>query len=91
MPGSTASWCSGCRGGVPVAFEVSRELDAPLDVFLMRKLGVPGQEELALIDALGLADETIEAIRVRRAHPLPTWHCRADGRTLAQHHACMTI
>lgn len=36
------------RGGVPVAFEVARELDAPLDIFLVRKLGVPGQKELAM-------------------------------------------
>src|SRR6266852_387384 len=36
------------RGGVPVAFEVARALDAPLDVFLVRKLGVPGHEELAM-------------------------------------------
>lgn len=36
------------RGGVPVAYEVARELHAPLDVFLVRKLGVPGQEELAM-------------------------------------------
>src|SRR4030088_547412 len=36
------------RGGVPVAYEVARALDAPLDVFLVRKLGVPGHEELAL-------------------------------------------
>ena len=36
------------RGGVPVAFEVARALDAPLDVFLVRKLGVPGQPELAV-------------------------------------------
>jgi len=34
------------RGGVPVAFEVAKELHAPLDVFIVRKLGVPGQEEL---------------------------------------------
>jgi len=36
------------RGGVPVAFEVATSLNAPLDVFLVRKLGVPGHEELAM-------------------------------------------
>lgn len=36
------------RGGVPVAFEVATALGAPLDVFVVRKLGVPGQEELAI-------------------------------------------
>src|SRR3979411_2009837 len=36
------------RGGVPVAYEVARALGAPLDVFLVRKLGVPGHEELAM-------------------------------------------
>ena len=36
------------RGGVPVAYEVARELGAPIDVFLVRKLGVPGHEELAM-------------------------------------------
>lgn len=36
------------RGGVPVAFEVARVLGASLDVFLVRKLGVPGREELAM-------------------------------------------
>src|SRR5258705_2644832 len=35
------------RGGVPVAHEVARALDAPLDIFLVRKLGVPGHEEFA--------------------------------------------
>jgi putative phosphoribosyl transferase len=65
------------RGGVPVAFEVARALDAPLDVFLVRKLGVPGHQELAMgaiasggvrvlnrevIDALGLPDAVIEAV-----------------------------
>ncbi len=36
------------RGGVPVAFEVAQELNATLDIFLVRKLGVPGHEELAM-------------------------------------------
>src|SRR5438270_1824474 len=36
------------RGGVPVAYEVARVLNAPLDVFVVRKLGVPGYEELAM-------------------------------------------
>jgi predicted phosphoribosyltransferase len=36
------------RGGVPVAFEVARAIGAPLEVFTVRKIGVPGQEELAM-------------------------------------------
>ena len=36
------------RGGVPVAYEVAKALRAPLDVFIVRKLGVPGREELAM-------------------------------------------
>jgi putative phosphoribosyl transferase len=36
------------RGGVPVAYEVAKALKAPLDIFLVRKLGVPGRQELAL-------------------------------------------
>lgn len=36
------------RGGVPVGYEVAETLDAPLDVFLVRKLGVPGREEVAM-------------------------------------------
>src|SRR5438876_12042845 len=36
------------RGGVPVGYEVAKALHAPLDVFIVRKLGVPGHEELAL-------------------------------------------
>jgi len=36
------------RGGVPVAYQVAKTYDLPLDIFLVRKLGVPGQEELAM-------------------------------------------
>src|SRR5256714_11303909 len=36
------------RGGVPVAYEVAKKLRVPLDVFIVRKLGVPGHEELAM-------------------------------------------
>ena len=36
------------RGGVPVAFEVARSLRAPMDIYVVRKLGLPGEEELAI-------------------------------------------
>src|SRR5690349_4291919 len=36
------------RGGIPVAYEVALALNAPLDIFLVRKLGMPGREELAM-------------------------------------------
>src|SRR5512145_3121266 len=57
------------RGGVPVAYEVAQRLDAPLDVFVVRKLGVPGHEELAMgaIASGGvrlLNDDVIEALGV---------------------------
>jgi len=57
------------RGGVPVALEVARVLHAPLDVFLVRKLGTPGQEELAMgaIASGGirvLNDEVIQSLHV---------------------------
>ncbi len=65
------------RGGVPVAFEVAKELRAPLDVFLVRKLGLPGHEELAMgaiatggvrvlnddvVDYMEVSDDVIDAI-----------------------------
>jgi putative phosphoribosyl transferase len=65
------------RGGVPVAFEVAKALQAPLDVFLVRKLGTPGRCELAMgaiatggvrvlneevVRTLGIPMETIEAV-----------------------------
>jgi len=65
------------RGGVPVGFEVAKALHAPLDVFVVRKLGVPGHEELAmgaiasggicvlneeLVRAAGIPNEVINAV-----------------------------
>jgi predicted phosphoribosyltransferase len=51
------------RGGVPVAAEIAAELTAPLDVFMVRKLGVPGQEELAM-GAVASGDVIIRNDRV---------------------------
>lgn len=68
------------RGGLPVAHEVAAALTAPLDVFLVRKLGVPGHEELAMgaiasggvrvfnrevVDELMLTGDAIDAVVVR--------------------------
>jgi putative phosphoribosyl transferase len=68
------------RGGVPVGFEVARRLRAPLDVLIVRKIGAPGQEELALgavasggaeylnaelIAELGLPQGVLDGIRER--------------------------
>src|SRR2546421_831438 len=73
------------RGGVPVAYEVAKELDAPLDVFLVRKLGVPGHEELAMgaiatggvrvlneqvVEALLIPDSIIDRVAEREAAEL---------------------
>ena len=60
------------RGGVPVAFEVAKALRAPLDVFVVRKLGTPGQPELAMgaIASGGvrvLNDEVVKALRIDEA------------------------
>jgi predicted phosphoribosyltransferase len=73
------------RGGVPVAYEVARALDAPLDVALVRKLGAPGQPELGIgavgedgtvildgetMAALGVTREQIQAIAERETAEL---------------------
>lgn len=73
------------RGGVPVAFEVARALAAPLDVFVVRKLGVPGYPELAMgaiasggvrvlnhevVQAVGIRADDIDRVAVREEQEL---------------------
>jgi predicted phosphoribosyltransferase len=73
------------RGGVPVAHEVARALDVPLDVFLVRKLGVPGRKELAfgalasggvrvlneeLVQHLGISPQVIAAVTAAERNEL---------------------
>ena len=55
------------RGGVPVGFEVAEFLDVPLDVFLERKLGVPGHEELALG---AIASGGVRVLNPRKLRPV---------------------
>jgi putative phosphoribosyl transferase len=73
------------RGGVPVGFEVAKALNAPLDVFVVRKLGVPGHEELAMgaiatggvrvlnrevVQGLGIPEYMIDAIAAKEDREL---------------------
>jgi putative phosphoribosyl transferase len=73
------------RGGVPVGYEVARALNAPLDIMLVRKLGVPGHEELAMgaiasggvrilsddiVQALGISDRLIATVAANEEHEL---------------------
>jgi predicted phosphoribosyltransferase len=73
------------RGGMPVAAEVASALGAPLDVFVVRKLGVPGHEELAMgaiasggvrvlnddvVDAVGIPEREIDAVAARELETL---------------------
>ena len=73
------------RGGVVVGFELARELALPLDIYLVRKLGVPGREELAMgaiagdgtrvlntsvIAHLGITDEEIASIALHEGREL---------------------
>jgi putative phosphoribosyl transferase len=73
------------RGGVPVGAEVARALKAPLEVFVVRKLGLPGREELAMgaiasggvrvlnrdvVESMGIPEDVIDAVAARESREL---------------------
>ena len=84
------------RGGVPVAYEVARALNLPLDVFVVRKLGVPGHEEYAMgaiasggvrvlnnqvIKMLGISDAAVDEVaRAEQAELERREHLYRDDR-----------
>ena len=83
------------RGGVPVAYEVAKALGAPLGVFVVRKLGVPGHEEVAMgalasgglvvldtgvVQRLGIGRNQLEAVVSREAEELRRREAAYDGR-----------
>lgn len=84
------------RGGVPVAHEVAQQLRLPLDIFILRKLGVPGEEELALgaiasggtivinqsvVDELGISEDEIRAVAEGEKLEIERRETRVSERT----------
>src|SRR5512138_241406 len=95
------------RGGVPVAYEVALALNAPLDICIVRKLGLPGREELAIgavasggvrvlnediIYALGIPDELINVVAQRELQEVERReHEYRGGRPSRDVHDCTVI
>jgi putative phosphoribosyl transferase len=86
------------RGGVPVGFEVAKALHAPLDVVIVRKLGTPGQEELAMgaitsggvrvlndrvVQALGISEKEIDSVAAKEQKELERRERLYRGRRAA--------
>ena len=95
------------RGGVPVAFEVAKALHVPLDVFVVRKLGVPGHEELAMgaiatggvrvlneevVQMLHIPDKVIDEVTAREQQELERReHLYRDYLPPPEVHDCTVI
>jgi putative phosphoribosyl transferase len=94
------------RGGVPVGYEVAKALDAPLDIFLVRKLGVPGGEELAMgaiasggvkvlneevIRLEGISDRAIESVYEKELEELRRRELAYRGNSAPQQIRDMTV
>jgi putative phosphoribosyl transferase len=94
------------RGGVPVAYEVAKALGAPLGIFLVRKLGVPHREEVAmgaiasggvivldehLIKALGLGESELERVVAAETRELDRRAAAYDGNRAAQQLEAKTV
>lgn len=94
------------RGGVPVAFEVARVLHAPLDIFVVRKLGTPGQKELAMgaiarggvrvlnddvVRLLRIPDEVIDSVAAQEQQEMERRERDYRGDRPAPHLADRTI
>ena len=95
------------RGGVPVAYQVAKALHAPLDVFLVRKLGLPGHEELAMgaiatggvcvlnedvVHMLHIPDRVIEEVAAKERQELERReHLYRDGRPPPDVRDCTVI
>ena len=95
------------RGGIPVAYEVAKSIHAPLDVFVVRKLGVPGHEELAMgaiasggmrvlnmpvVRELGISEEVLDAATRREQQELERReHSYRNGRPARDLKGCAVI
>jgi putative phosphoribosyl transferase len=94
------------RGGVPVGFEVAKSLNAPLDIFVVRKLGLPGDEELAMgaiasgnvrvlndevIRSFGVSNSVVDAVAEKEEIELKRRERLYRGNTPAPNAAGKTI